>query len=172
VTSIINGANGKQDYGTPRAFLDACEERFGRIGLDLAAHAGNHAASDYLSSEDDSFQHRWSDYAEFGVMWLNPPFGRIAPWAAKCADEASRGARILFLVPASVGCVWFWRHVHGKALVLPVTPRLTFDGSPANPKTGKPDPFPKDLMLCAYGWPPGFEQWRWRPEIPRKRRAA
>ncbi len=38
---VTSGAGSRQDYGTPRAFLDAVERRFGPIQFDLAAHRGN-----------------------------------------------------------------------------------------------------------------------------------
>ena len=45
-------------------------------------------------------------------------------------------------------------HVHGKARVLALSSRLSFDGKA---------PYPKDLMLSVYtcGWH-GFEVWDWR----------
>ena len=163
----------KQDYGTPRAFLDAVEMRFGPIAVDLAAHAGNAKAHYYLGPDHpaehmrDSLTVPWSELK--GNLWLNPPFKRFDPWAAKCAREAADrrelgvGGWILFLCLASVGSTWFRKHVLGKAFVMPLEPRLTFDGMPPNPKTGKIDPYPKDLMLCAYGYGVhGFEPWRWR----------
>ena len=107
-------------------------------------------------------------------LWLNPPFADIAPWVEKCAASAwwesekskrgpgaADGRRIFLLVPAAVGSNWFSMHVHKKALVLVLNGRITFDGCPPNPKTGKVDPYPKDCMLCVYGAKPGFDIWRW-----------
>jgi len=145
----------KQDYATPRPFLDAVERRFGPIRLDLAAHQDNHVCPDWLgpgSTKPDAFKVRWSNYP--GVLWLNPPFEDIAPWAEMAAAEGSNGARVVMLVPAAVGSNWFADHVHHKALVLAIRPRLSFDGV---------NPYPKDLMLACYGpWvAPGFDCWRW-----------
>ena len=77
----------------------------------------------------------------------------IEPWAKKCADECRKGARVAFLVPASIGSVWFAKHVWGVARVMALRPRMSFDGK---------NPYPKDMMLCMYGAPPGFELWRWK----------
>jgi phage N-6-adenine-methyltransferase len=159
----------KQDYGTPRVFLDAVERRFGRIDLDLAAHQGNRVCGQYLGPDQtiesyrDSLLVNWREHFPGQTLWLNPPFKNFAPWAKKLAEECRRRrAWALFLGLASVGSTWFREHVHGKALVMPLEPRLTFDGMPPNPKTGKVDPYPKDLMLCAYGYGvSGFEPWRW-----------
>jgi len=147
----------KQDYATPRPFLDAVERRFGPIRWDLAAHAGNPVVPDYYGPGskrgEDSFAQAWS--LQGGVLWLNPPFSDIAPWAEKAADEGSRGARVVMLVPAAVGSNWFAEHVHHRALVLAIRPRLCFDGV---------DPYPKDLILVCHGpWiAPGFDCWRWK----------
>lgn len=171
--SIINkpATETKQDYGTPRIFLNAVEARFGKIGWDLAAGTHNAVTSNYITIADDSLTCPWHELGP-EPSWLNPPFARIDPWAKKCAAELELGAKILFLVPASVSTHWFWDHVWGRALVLCVSPRFIFDGTPPNPKTGKPDPFPKDLILCAFGWEPGFEKWRWDGAERRRKKAA
>lgn len=162
----------KQDYGTPADFLGAIQERFGFIDVDLAAHADNKKASRYLGpgSElgEDSLAIPWEVIMPtIGATWfLNPPFGKITPWARKCAEitPALRtwSARLLFLVPAAVGSNWFAKYVHGTALVLVTSPRLQFDGCPINPETGKVDGYIKDCMLCVFGETPGFETWRWK----------
>ena len=49
-------------------------------------------------------------------------------------------------------------------MVLGLSPRLTFDGMAPNPKTGRVDGYPKDLMLSVFGMGlNGFDCWRWRP---------
>ena len=58
------------------------------------------------------------------------------------------------LVPASVGSCWFADHVFGKALVLPLRPRLVF--------VGETHPYPKDLMALAWEGYAGFELWKWK----------
>ncbi len=62
---------------------------------------------------------------------------------------------MLLLVPASVDSNWYWEHVHGKALVLNLAPRIQFVGEPAG--------INRPLMLCAYGpWASDFQRWGWR----------
>ena len=150
-----------QEVGTPRAFLDAVEARFGKLAWDLAADETNHVTPGWFGPgsayQEDSFAARWWTLA--GLCWLNPPYGEIGKWAEKCAAESGEGnsamARIAFLVPASVGTNWFAAHVDRKALVLFLSPRLTF--------VGHTQSYPKDLMLAVYGEKPGYECWRWRP---------
>lgn len=163
----------KQDYETPSDFIAAVERRFGPIAVDLAATADNAKAALYFGPKEDSLRTDWTTDASYCQgenvwpryrlissldCWLNPPFGKIGPWAAKCAGSApafrDRGGRIFLLTPASVGAEWFAEHVHGRALVLALRPRLTF--------VGETDPYPKDCVLSVFGAQPGFELWRWR----------
>jgi phage N-6-adenine-methyltransferase len=154
------GGGTKQDYGTPREFIAAVERRFGPIAIDLAAHAGNHVVPTYFGPGsaicEDSLERDWTGPASSrGTLWLNPPFANIAPWAAKCSGARDRLGWILLLVPASIGSVWFAEHVEGKAMVLGLSPRLTFVGETA--------PYPKDLLLAAFGFGlSGFGTWRWK----------
>lgn len=146
----------KQDYGTPGDFLRAVESAFGELGWDLACSPLN-CRGQYggFTAEDNALLQPWSDLLEVGLLWLNPPFGRIKPWAKKCAEESERGAQILMLVPASVGSNWFRDYVHPYAKVLTLSPRLVFEGCK--------DPFPKDLILCCYGFgATGLEPWAWK----------
>ena len=158
--------NSKQDYGTPRDFLDAVERRWGKLSFNLAAEAENCKASERgpaipRRATTTSRTTRSSAGGDVlrGVLWLNPPFGNIAPWAEKCAWEASRPSRqferVLFLVPASVGSEWFARNVFGKARVHLLVGRLCFDGK---------CPYPKDCLLAEYGsaQPPEIVLWRWK----------
>lgn len=160
--AALRRGRSKQDYGTPWEFIRAVEGRWGPILLDLAAHAGNAKAPLWIGEEEDSLSVSWSELCPTGNLWLNPPFANIAPWAAKCHEEAAKRSGLIFLLtPASIGSEWFHAHVYQIARVLGLRPRIPFEGPPINPKTGKPDGYPKDLMLSIYGEPPGLDTWRW-----------
>lgn len=142
----------KQDYSTPRKFIAAVCRRFGAIQFDLAASAENAVCADFYSEARNSLVQDWG--ALSGVLWLNPPFDPIAPWAEKCASVRDRRGWTLLLTPASIGSAWFADHVKGKAMVLGLAPRLAFSG----------EPYPKDLMLSCFGFGVhGFDTWRWAP---------
>jgi hypothetical protein len=111
----------------------------------------NTKAPCFFDEQENALAQQW--YKIKGLLWLNPPFASITPWAAKCADEATQGAKILLLVPASVGSNWFRDHVFNQARVLFLNGRLTFVGCPTS--------YPKDCMLCSYGDEPGCEIWKW-----------
>jgi phage N-6-adenine-methyltransferase len=149
----FNRGKSRQDFATPSDFREAVVKRFGRPDWDLAADDKNWFCPEYFDEEQDSLKLNWHTLNR-RLLWLNPPFGDITPWAKKCAEESTRGALILFLTPASVGANWFSEHVHNKARVYFLSPRLSFDGK---------NPFPKDCMLSVYGLPAGYECWRWKP---------
>ncbi len=159
---IQKPGRSRQDYGTPVAFIEACAARFGPIVCDLACTTVNAKAPAgyHYDKGADSLMAEWArDWPE-GNLWLNPPFGDIGAWAAKCTREAqNRGGAIFLLTPASIGSNWFAKHVHRRARVLGLSPRLTFEGTK--------DPYPKDLMLSIFGLGfDGFDVWRWLPRGP------
>ena len=148
----------EQDVGTPDNFLRAVVKRFGPIAFDLAATAENDVAAAFFPPIADSLIQDWT--CRRGTLWLNPPFGNIAPWARKCRESAATAHafdRILLLVPASVGSRWFAQYIHGHAMVVALTGRLTFKGHTA--------PFPKDLILASFGEFRGFDTWAWRDNV-------
>ena len=159
----------KQDYATPLEFIDAVKKRFGirEFSYDLAASKENTKARHFFCEEEDSLAQDWTKLR--GHLWLNPPYAHIAPWAEKCAaschfdmrpSHAKQNAdrRIFFLVPAAVGANWFAQHVDGKALVVLLNGRISFDGKA---------PYPKDTILACYGFKPGYEVWRWKDAAKR-----
>ncbi len=147
----FNRGESRGDYATPPEFIAAVERKFGTIAFDLAAEAHNTKAAHYFCVRDNSLVQDW--HRIHGLLFLNPPFARIAPWAAKCRAEAARGARIALLVPAAVGSNWYRDQVHARARMYFLNGRICFDG-----KNG----YPKDCMLAVFHEPPGFEIWSWR----------
>lgn len=153
---ITSGKDSQQVVGTPWQFIHALEKRWGKISVDLAAAAENSKGQIFISKERDSFTVDWSKLN--GNLWLNPEFSDIAPWAEKCKDEYLKGAKIFFLVPASIDSNWWSEYVHDWATVYPLHPRLKFEGHPTL--------YPKPLTLCAYGFGeagyPG--RWLWKEQ--------
>jgi phage N-6-adenine-methyltransferase len=159
--TIKRGASSG-DIWTPQVFIDAVEKRFGSLQVDLAATAENHKAPFWITPEENSLTVAWHKFND-GRLWLNPPYGNLAPWAKKCADEKLLGATILLLVPRS-GANWYWNYVEPFADVYDVG-RMVFDN--CFDKEGKlvTTSYPKDLILAHYhdSSPTQKEQrWRWK----------
>ena len=146
----------RQDYPTPPEFIEAVEKRWGPISFDLAATKSNAKALRFFSPKENSLEQAWPVK---GINWLNPPYGKIQPWAKKCSDwvreNPDASSRILFLVPASVGSNWFWSDVWPSAIVHSIHPRISFDGIA---------PYPKDLILCEFGalLTSEMRRWEWK----------
>jgi phage N-6-adenine-methyltransferase len=178
-------------YRTPRNFMDVIRAEFGPLTWDLAASADNAQALQYLTETDNALalDRPWRRLG--GWLWLNPPYGNIGVWAAKAAEEARHGAKILFLVPAAVGSNWYAESLHGQAGIRFLRPRLVFEflypldymdtktkrinaeraakGLDPIPcaKAGTPnkDPYPKDLLLAVFDRSRPFlwpAPWDWR----------
>lgn len=173
--------NSKQDYGTPWELIRAIEARWGKLARDLAAHdSGDNAkAPAWFGESDDYLKQEFTPdlgLPDDALCWCNPPFENIGPWAAKWAADAAKGARIIALVPASIGSEWFAAHVccgQGRpiaAQVIALRPRIAFEGG--GHQKGCVDPeclgcqtYPKDCMLLVYGFGEfsiDLEVWRWK----------
>ena len=155
--SLARGQS-RQDYGTPAAFIQAVEKRFGPITFDLAASEENRKSPFFFGEIRNSLDQPW--HRIHGNLWLNPPFSNITPWAKKCAEESAKGARILFLVPSSTGANWFRDYVWGRADIYFLNGRLTFEGCT--------DPYPKDCLLAHYTGldrTPDFRIWEWKKDL-------
>lgn len=157
---IQKPGKSKQDYGTPMALIDAVERRWDALRWDLAATEENAKAGEFYSPSRDALSphcHWYFDIGD-GIAWLNPPFADIEPWVAKCAAESAFGLSIIVLTPASIGSEWFAAHCEGRAAVIGLRPRLTFEGCK--------DPYPKDCMLTVWGplraGLPILSTWRWK----------
>lgn len=153
--------SANQGFRTPPAFLEALQRKFAvTIGFDLACSGPQDcvAPQGFDHPRVDALATAWPETGPTDCAYLNPPFARAAAFA-RVASECPQ-TRTLALLPASVGTSWFAEYVHGKALVCFLRPRLVFlqpDGTPM------PAGINRDLMLCAYGWTPGFytcEDWR------------
>lgn len=176
-------------YQTPQDFLEAVSRRW-NINFDLAASEENNVVDRlegvpigrYFDEDDNALKQDWAgipyplDWVGDGYLWLNPPYSSIKDWATKAAYEASRGARIVMLVPAATGADWYVRHVKPNAVTVFLVGRITFEflhTKDARPdKNGKmryragdpnTDPFPKDCMLCIFdAGMTGQVWWDWR----------
>lgn len=166
--SVGNRDPEKQGHRTPPEFIAAVAARFGWPTWDLASTTGDEVTGPggrHFSPEQDSLKQNWAALCHpeeesvwCKVAWLNPPFSNITPWVKKLDEECRMLRRwTLLLVPASVGSNWYRDHVDGKSLVLFLSGRLTFVGSPA--------PYPKDCILACFGFGvSGSQIWDWRKE--------
>jgi hypothetical protein len=150
-----NNKMTQQNYRTPSEFLDAVLRRFGipRFDFDLACSKHDKVAPyGFEYPLVNALEQDWeSELEPDWTNWINPTFNIAGTWAAKCSGS---GRRILGLYPASVSTVWFREHVHERALVIFMQPRLIFlkpDGTPVTDEKGRPTPIDRDCMLISWG---------------------
>lgn len=154
--AALKRGRSKQTVETPQDFIDAVIKKFGPLVLDLAGSEKNKKAPLVYTKKENSLKQDWC--LTKGLLWLNPPFDPISPWAEKCAKESRRGAEILLLSRASVDSSWYWNYVFPYATSYCLLPRIKF--------VGHYHTFPAPLMLSHYCEGAGKEAlrlWRWVP---------
>jgi len=143
--SGVHFTSERQDWGTPRAFLEWLETwKSWKPDLDAAASLRNTKAPQFYTKEDDSLTKEW-----FGKVWLNPPFGSELPkFMKKCAEEIKREEvdSIVVLIPARTDTKWFHEIVMPNAyLIYLIKGRFNFRVD--NAVEGANAPFPSMLVL-------------------------
>jgi hypothetical protein len=112
----------RQDWGTPKKYVEAVRAVFGgEIALDPCA---NHysiveATTEYRLPQHDGLKESWN----FATVYVNPPYGAdrqtgttIKNWLHKCvAAHRNYGSEVLALVPVATNTSHWKRCVWGKA---------------------------------------------------------
>lgn len=169
----VNRPKAPQNYRTPPELLEAVQARFGQIEFDAActrADCVGHMGY-AIDAGLDALTRDWASdligsLSADGVVWCNPEWRHAGKYAAKCAAFAAAGGRVLLNTQLAPDSNWYAEHVHGKALVLALNPRVPYlnpDGTPAFvDKRGKALGLNRPAMVAAYGFEQvGFEPWRW-----------
>jgi len=106
----------------------------------------------------DALSQQWAriSFNDFEAknLWLNCEWADVDPWALKASAEADRGARVLLLTNLAV-TDWARDRIFGRADVLLLSGRLSFDGK---------NVLPKDCMLSRFwsGQAGRMGVWDWR----------
>lgn len=136
-------SNDRDDWETPQGFFDTLNNVFS-FTLDACASTHNTKCMKFFTREDDALT---KDWARYGRVWLNPPYGRtIAKWMQKAYEESQRGSFVVCLVHARTDTKWWHNWVEGKADVTFVKGRLKFHLEGSNGKIGAA-PFPSALVV-------------------------
>jgi len=147
-------SSDRQDWGTPYAFMDFLQSRFGWTPtLDASASKLNHKAPKYYTIEDNGLIQPWGTER----VWLNPPFGRELPlWLEKCRAtkaawpkgpmESIDEPSIFCLIPARPDTKWFHDIVVPSASIIYfIRGRFNFDLK--YERKGGNAPFPSMLIV-------------------------
>lgn len=105
------------DWETPPDLFSIWNDEFHFV-LDVCATADTKKCANYYGpdhsdlSKRDGLQQCWTDDAQGGFAWMNPPYGREIPkWIEKAYLEAIEGCKIVCLVPARTDTKWFHEYV-------------------------------------------------------------
>lgn len=124
-------SSASADWNTPPEIIRLAREiGGGRIALDPCSNAWSVVGADleYRMAEGlDGLARDWTDDAEGGLVYVNPPYGReLAKWSPKVVAEAEKGAEILACVFAKTDTGWFRSMAAAASCVAFLPRRLRF----------------------------------------------
>lgn len=165
----IKRGQSSGDIWTPQIFIDAVQDNWGPLAVDLAATAQSAKAPVRIDKERNSLSPETDWSVLTGLLWLNPPYSNITPWAKKCAETyaLNEQVEILLLAPASIGANWFWDWVWSYATVYSVG-RMVFENCFDKDSKLVTTPYPKDLILAHYtNTTPSavLQRWPWKERL-------
>lgn len=114
------------EWQTPQWFFDYLNKRY-EFSIDLAASDKNSKCGFYFTKEQNALIQEWHKLK--GWLWCNPPYGRNLPeWIEKAFIESQMGAKIVMLIPASVGTKYWASYIINKVSSITfITGRIKFD---------------------------------------------
>lgn len=129
------------DWATPQTFFDELNKIHG-FTLDTAASSANHKCPEWFGLDHVDEKRRDGLAAQwYGVVWCNPPYGRvIRDWVAKAAAYEGKSA---LLLPARTDTAWFHDYIYNN-------PRVTLTFIRGRLKFGNgsaPAPFPSIMVV-------------------------
>ena len=117
------------DWSTPKELFDKYDSKY-HFGLDAAASNENKLCENYFGldhidpAKRDGLTAEWAGY---GTIWCNPPYGRIiGKWVEKAftADNT-----VVLLLPARTDTIWFHELWSRASDIRFIKGRLKFGGS-------------------------------------------
>lgn len=122
-------------WRTPAYLIAFAARRWGAFDIDLAADQSNAIVDQFFALDFSALDNPWwGGPTAPNHGWLNPPYSRITPWAAKACEEQRLGFSTTLLLPAYTSEAWFSRLVDHAAEVVFIAGRISFlrpDGEPA-----------------------------------------
>jgi site-specific DNA-methyltransferase (adenine-specific) len=117
--------SNSDEWETPRDLFKALDDKI-HFKLDACATDENHLCEKYYTLEDDSLTKTWID-----PTFVNPPYSNIRKFIEK-AFHSSRtnlvddGIRVVSLIPARVGTLYWHDLIFGHAWIMILKGRLQF----------------------------------------------
>lgn len=110
----VSTSSNDDTWTTPVDFYNKVNKEFNFV-LDAAALESSALCDKWYGPDHtdlnrrDAFNCDWTEDANGGNIWLNPPYGKtIGEWVAKAKLEALKGkSKIVCLIPARTDTSWF-----------------------------------------------------------------
>jgi phage N-6-adenine-methyltransferase len=154
----------RQEWRTPKNFLEAVQHAFGKITIDVAASAENAVCERYIDRAANGLVQQWFLPDSAGVLshevaWCNPGFSSMAKWVEKACyqvDMAHQPRIALVLCLCAPSTVWWRMAIENRAEVRLLAPRVQFDPPPGIPRSSNP----RDCALLVFR----DKARRWKPD--------
>ena len=129
--------SNKDDWETPDDLFQRLDDEF-HFQLDVCASSKNTKCETYFTKSVDALTCDWFDY---GVIFMNPPYGRqIGKFIKKAYEESQKGCTVVCLLPARTDTAWFHDYCK-KGEIRFIRGRLKFSGSKNSA------PFPSMIVI-------------------------
>ena len=152
MTAGRHNNNRNKEWSTPRKYVDAVTDFFGKIELDPCSNEYSivHAKTEFRLPTDGLNQ----DWTPYKTIFVNPPYGKdkergtsIYDWIRKCWETCNRSyaeIEILALIPVATNTKHWKKYIFGIAsgICFLADTRLKFLISGEEQKKGAP-------MACA-----------------------
>jgi len=99
-------SSDKDDWRTPIKVFNEIDKEHGPFTLDAAADDKNHLCDEYFTMDDDALKQKWS-----GIVWVNPPYGRIGPLFVRKAWIESEHCKVVMLIPARPDTSYWHKYI-------------------------------------------------------------
>lgn len=155
--NTVHYSANKDEWETPCGIFLTLDAEFD-FDLDPCATEQNRKCQLYFDIDRNGLRQRWVDFGS--SAFVNPPHSKLKEWITKCAYEASKGMRVVMLIPSRTDTIAWHTHIYDSKLwrfrlgveVRFLRGRATFleNGKPAvSRKTGKPQgaPFPSCIVI-------------------------
>ena len=131
-----------EEWETPVDLFDRLHAIY-HFQLDACASATNAKCRQFFTRSDDALVQSW---AQYGRVWMNPPYGRqIGQFMKKACEKSQKGSLVVALVPARTDTKWWHNWIAGKADTLFLHGRLRYlDVSKSEQHAA---PFPSVLII-------------------------
>ena len=144
LTKLLVSNKGIQDRRTPKEIFDYYNKTY-NFQLDPCTSdefPGNLETPHYFTKEQDGLEQSW---AEYGTIYVNPPFRDMKHWIRKCYEESLRGCIVVLLAPVKTDTAWWHEYALKADLIEFIRGRVTF--------SGHDNPFIIGIAMLIYGHP-------------------